>query len=187
MPDDQRALFDTREDWQGMTPERARALFDAYAAFPGTMQEFCARRGIALASFRLTMDRVFGREWAQLREQRKRERASNADRGFGFERAVKLWLAQRWYWVYHSPASQGPIDVVAMKVGGPGIRAVQCKRDCVLPPTQWNALWTLATGNGAIPVLAGRPAEQRTGVVFWRLLGQKTEARGAQPMVPFEV
>lgn len=118
---------------------------------------------------------------------------TNYRSGKRLEYKVRDQLIEAGYFVVLSAGSRGPVDVMALKLGQQryfdviGVHRmllVQCKRDGALGPKAWNELFDLARDVGGIPVLA--EYEPRKPIKFWRLTAPK-EARGPQPMVPFEV
>ena len=109
---------------------------------------------------------------------------TNYARGAAFERRVFVHLAEQGYAVIRSAGSHGVVDLVALKACE--VILVQCKRNGVLGPSDWNALWDMANRVGATPVMARMPPRKVRGIDLQRLTGRK-EGRGAQPMETWEV
>jgi Holliday junction resolvase len=90
--------------------------------------------------------------------------------GRTFEWKCRDHLRNEGYEVIRSAGSKSKVDLVALRAGQ--LLLVQCKRDGVCSPAEWDRVHELATWVGAIPVLAVNGPKGR-GVVLWRLLGPK--------------
>ena len=104
--------------------------------------------------------------------------ATNYTRGANFERKVAKDLERYGYVTIRSAGSHKPADVIAM-LGGRTI-AIQCKRDGVLGPDEWNKFWEWAKVAGATPILASKGPRGR-GIIYSRLTSRK-DGRGRQPL-----
>lgn len=104
--------------------------------------------------------------------------------GMQFQRRVRERLREDGYEVMSSAGSKTKVDIAAMKPGQ--LLFVQCKRDGMCGPTEWDRLVELAGWVGAVPVLAVNGPRGR-GVEFWRLTGRKHRGRplAAQPAERF--
>jgi Holliday junction resolvase len=103
--------------------------------------------------------------------------------GTGREYVVRDQLARLGYYVMRSPASKGPVDLVAIRPGV--VLFVQVKRGASrLRPSGWNDLLSAARQYGAVPVLA--EAVPRRPVAWWRLLAAKVPNGRAQPREIFD-
>ena len=107
--------------------------------------------------------------------------ATNYQRGADFERSVVKDLEGHGYASIRSAGSHKPADVVAMKVGE--TLAIQCKRDGILRPDEWNKFYCWAAIAGAIPILASK-GPRGSGIIYHRLTGRKV-GRGRQPLAPW--
>lgn len=103
--------------------------------------------------------------------------ATNYQRGADFERRVVKDLERFGYAAIRSAGSHKPADVIAM-LGGRTI-AIQCKRDGVLGPDEWNKFWEWAKVAGATPILASK-GPRGSGIIYNRLTSRK-DGRGRQP------
>jgi len=126
---------------------------------------------------------------------------TNAQRGTGFERAVRDDLAKRGYIVVRSTASKSPLDLVALWArplpspgwtwttadgGGRWLPAllVQAKVDGRLDPDEWNVLYGLARTSDTPAVLVKRVKEGRRFVpAYFFLLGEKVSGSRKPPML----
>jgi Holliday junction resolvase len=107
-------------------------------------------------------------------------------RGAAFEREVKAALEAAGYTVQRSPKSGGVYDLLAVRDVARGeVLFIQCKKAGDLRPEGWNALYTLATTHGALPILVAR--EARKPMRFYRLVGHKMTLTRRQPWVMWEV
>lgn len=104
--------------------------------------------------------------------------ATNYQRGADFERRVAKDLERFGYVTIRSAGSHKPADVVAM-MGGQTF-AIQCKRDGVLRPEEWNKFWEWAKVAGATPILASN-GPRGSGIIYHRLVSRKV-GRGRQPL-----
>lgn len=107
--------------------------------------------------------------------------ATNYKRGADFERKVAKDLEGYGFVTVRSAGSHKPADVVAMKVGG--TFAIQCKRDGVLRPEEWNKFYCWAAMAGATPILASK-GPRGSGIIYHRLTSRK-DGRGRQPLEPW--
>lgn len=94
--------------------------------------------------------------------------------GRAFEHKCRDHLRGEGYEVLRSAGSKTKIDLVALKPGQQLL--VQCKRDGVIAPAEWDRLLEIASWVAAIPVLAVNGPRGR-GVAYWRLLGPKLRGR----------
>lgn len=94
--------------------------------------------------------------------------ASPYRRGAVFENEVVRHLRELGYFAIRSPNSKSPVDVIAIKHGS---FLIQCKRDGVFPPAEWNALYDMASNVGATPILASRAP--RKPVSYQKLMARK--------------
>lgn len=106
---------------------------------------------------------------------------TNYRRGAEFERAVAKDLEKYGFVTVRSAGSHKPADVVAMKAGE--TLAIQCKRDGVLRPDEWNKFYCWAAVAGATPILASK-GPRGSGIIYSRLASRK-DGRGRQPLVPW--
>jgi Holliday junction resolvase len=90
--------------------------------------------------------------------------------GRRFEWKTRDALTRDGYEVSRAAGSKKKIDLFAMKPGQ--LLLVQCKRDGVCSPAEWDRVHELATWVGAVPVLAVNGPKGH-GIVLWRLLGPK--------------
>ena len=104
--------------------------------------------------------------------------------GRRFEIKTRDRLRADGYEVIRSAGSKSKVDLAALKPGQ--LLLVQCKRDGVCGPAEWDRLVELAGWVGAVPVLAVNGPRGR-GVDLWRLTGRKQRGKpmAAQPAVPF--
>lgn len=103
---------------------------------------------------------------------------TNYQRGADFERAVVRDLEGHGYKAIRSAGSHKPADVVAMLSGETFV--IQCKRDGVLRPDEWNKFWEWALAAGATPILA-RKGPRGSGIIYHRLTSRKV-GMGRQPL-----
>lgn len=114
--------------------------------------------------------------------------------GRALEWKVRDILAASGYLVFRSAGSKSVADLIAfpdrdmdpMLSGAPewALRwplMVQCKRGGVLPPGEWNELFSAALSASAVPIMARYTP--RSPIEFFRLTGRKL-GRGRQPMEP---
>lgn len=104
---------------------------------------------------------------------------TNYRRGYDFERRVRKDMDDRGYIAIRSPSSKTPADVYCIGVGK--VLFIQCKRNGVLNPAEWNKFLAYCESVGATPILAMTGKGGR-GIVYKLITGYK-EARKAQPMV----
>lgn len=107
---------------------------------------------------------------------------TNYQRGADFERMVARDLERRGFVTVRSAGSHKPADVVAMIEGE--TFAIQCKRDGILRPDEWNKFLEWCEKGGAIPILAQKGPRGR-GIIYHRLTSRK-DGRGRQPLAPWE-
>lgn len=107
--------------------------------------------------------------------------ATNYQKGADFERRVARDLEGHGYVTVRSAGSHKPADVIAM-LGGRTI-AIQCKRDGVLRPEEWNKFWEWAKVAGATPILASK-GPRGSGIIYHRLTSRK-DGKGRQPLEPW--
>ena len=107
--------------------------------------------------------------------------ATNYQKGADFERKVAKDLERFGYATIRSAGSHKPADVVAM-LGGHTF-AIQCKRDGVLRPEEWNEFWEWAKVAGATPILASKGPRGR-GIIYNRLTSRK-DGKSRQPLAPW--
>lgn len=101
---------------------------------------------------------------------------TNYRRGYTFERAVAADLTKDGYLCVRAGGSHGVADVVALKPGQ--VLLVQAKTDAAISIADWNKLFAVAEGVGAVPLLASRP--QRGRVAYQRLVAPR-QARKPWP------
>ena len=101
---------------------------------------------------------------------------TNYDRGAAFERQVMKDLQGKGYIAERIAGSHSPADVHANKPGT--VMFIQCKRNGVLPPSEWNAFLDYCEKAGATPIMAMKP---KRGIAYYLLTGRKVK-RGKQPM-----
>jgi len=104
--------------------------------------------------------------------------------GKRFEDKTRNHLRSEGYEVIRSAGSKSKVDLIGLKLGQ--LLLVQCKRDGVIGPAEWDRLVELAGWVGAIPVLAVN-GPRGYGVDYWRLTGPKLRGKpmAAQPAVRF--
>lgn len=107
--------------------------------------------------------------------------ATNYQRGADFERRVAKDLERFGYVTVRSAGSHKPADVVAMFHGQ--TFAIQCKRDGVLRPDEWNRFWEWCEIAGAVPILSSK-GPRGSGIIYHRLTSRKG-GRGRQPLAPW--
>ena len=166
--------------WKYMGEESARIIFEQFKQARFDMKQFCARRGFDNGGFSNCMKRHFPDEWEHVIEA-KQYKQTMYRIGRQFEYRVRDHLKSLGYFALRSPASRSPIDLVAIRMGV--VLLIQCKRGGALPPKEWNALLDIATGCGAVSILATSPTGR--GVTYHRLLGQKDGSKRLQPYEAF--
>jgi Holliday junction resolvase len=114
---------------------------------------------------------------------RRRDGVAGQRRGKYVERLAVMRLTAAGYWTMRASASKGVVDVVAIAEGGTPILLCQVKSDGArLPPAEWNALYTLATQLGAVPLLIDAP---QPGVLrIRRLMAARTD-RSRRPLADY--
>ena len=103
------------------------------------------------------------------------------DNGARFEREIVSDLRSKGYIAERIAGSHSPADVHANKPGT--VMFIQCKRNGVLPPSEWNAFLDYCEQAGARPIMAMKP---KRGIAYFELTGRK-EKRGRQPMKGVEI
>ena len=127
------------------------------------------------------MKKHFPDEWEHVIEA-KQIKQTKYRYGRQFEYRVRDALKAIGYFALRSPASRTPIDVLAVRHGL--VLFIQCKRNRMLRPGEWNELFDLAISCGAIPILASSVTGR--GATYERLIGRK-EIKGAkQPLSLFD-
>lgn len=104
---------------------------------------------------------------------------TNYSRGYAFERKVRIDMEKRGYVAIRSPSSKTPADVYCIGVGK--VVFIQCKRNGVLNPAEWNKFLAYCESVDATPILAMTGRNGR-GIAYKLITGYK-EARKSQPMV----
>lgn len=167
--------------WKYMPEWEARAIMDSFKATNLTLGRFCEEQGYDELGFWRTMTKYFPDEYEHVIES-KAPSTSRYRRGRAFEYRVKASLSGAGYFVLRSPASRSPLDLVAIKPGV--VLFVQCKTSGALPPSEWNAVYDLAKGTGAVPLLACRHG--RKSLRCYRLMDRKDGSRRRQPFELFK-
>ena len=103
--------------------------------------------------------------------------ATNYQRGADFERAVVRDFEAHGYAAIRSAGSHKPADVVALRVSETLV--IQCKRDGILRPAEWNKFYCWAAMAGATPILASK-GPRGHGIIYHRLTSRK-DGKGRQP------
>lgn len=178
---DPRAAKPWNGRWKYLTEEQAALLLDDFKASRLGLGQYLAKRGWPDDGFRAAIQRYFPDEWDVVIES-KAPRQSPYRLGRAVEYRVRDHLAKLGYFVLRSPASKSPLDLVAVAPGR--VLFIQAKRSLALAPGEWNELFDLALGAGAVPVLAGSPTGR--GLTFLRLLARKDGTRRRQPAEPFD-
>lgn len=161
--------------WKGMSKEEARKHFDEFRESGLGSGEFCRIKSFDDLGFATTMRRHFRGEWD---DWLARDIAGDSTyhTGRNVEYQVLDDLRKRGYFVFLSPGSKGPVDLVAIKTGVTLL--VQAKKGMTLYVTAWNALYDLAISVGAVPVLAGTAGDLK----YKQLTARKTGRKTKQPM-----
>ena len=100
--------------------------------------------------------------------------------GRELEYAIRDELRSYEYFVLRSSHSETPVDLVALRKGE--VLLIQCKRDGILAPKGWNALWAIAEDNHALALLARKQPKTNIGNLYWRLTGGKIPHQRNPPM-----
>lgn len=104
------------------------------------------------------------------------------NRGAAFERQTVNDLRAKGFIAERIAGSHSPADVHAFRRGKQPI-FIQCKRNGVLPPAEWNTFLDYCEQAGALPVMAMKP---KRGIDYFLITGKK-EKRGKQPMKGIEL
>lgn len=106
---------------------------------------------------------------------------SNYRRGADFERQVLKDLEKRGFVAARAAGSHTPSDIYAVQPGR--VLFVQCKRDGVLRPLEWNAFYDYCKRAGAVPLVAYKLTR---GIAYMLITGYKDGTRTAQPWEVYE-
>jgi Holliday junction resolvase len=166
--------------WKGMEYEHAMVLFDAFKDSRLGLGQYCTKMGFDDLGFSRTMKEHFPDEWESVIEG-KQPRQTKYRLGRQVEYRVRDHLKKLGYVAIRSPASKGPMDLIAVKPGL--VLFIQCKRSMALGVQEWNEIYDLAMSVEAIPVLAGSPTGR--GIVFKRLVARKDGSKSRQPFEDF--
>lgn len=107
---------------------------------------------------------------------------TNYERGARFENDVVKDFEEHGYIAIRAAGSHTPADVYAFKKDKQPI-FIQCKRNGVMPPAEWNTFLDYCEQAGALPVMAMKP---KRGIDYFLITGKK-EKRGKQPMKGIEL
>lgn len=164
--------------WKNISEEAAAVVWARFKASSLGMGQFCARNGYDDLGFSKAMKRYFGDEWEHVIEA-KQPRSTMYALGRQLEYRVRDDLKAHGYFVMRSPASKSPIDLVAITSGR--VVFVQCKRNGVLRPDEWNEFYDLCISVDAEPVMASHKAG-RGSLRYERLMGRKEVKGRRQPL-----
>lgn len=167
--------------WKYLTEEEVGLLLDDFKRSRLGLNQYLAKRGWPADGFRSAVQRYFPDEWDAVIES-KAPRQSPYRLGRAVEYRVRDHLAGLGWFVLRSPASKSPLDLVAVRPGT--VLFIQVKRSLVLGPGEWNEIYELALGAGAVAILAGSPTGR--GLAYFRLTGPKDGSTRRQPLEPYE-
>lgn len=164
--------------WKYMAEEDAAAVWKQFKASSLGLLAWCKRKGYDDLGFSRTMKQFFPDEWESVMEA-KQPRTGLYRRGRALEYLVRDDLRKAGFFAQRSPASKTPIDVMGVRPGE--VWFVQCKRNGALGVAEWNDLFRVARGAGAVPVLATHEAG-RGSLAYFVLLAEKDGTKRPQPM-----
>ena len=101
---------------------------------------------------------------------------SNYRRGADFENAVKKDFESNGWVAVRAAGSHTPADVYCIKPGR--VVFVQCKRDGVLRPQEWNEFLDYSRGAGAVPLVAFKATR---GIAYRVIKDYKDGSKKSQP------
>lgn len=117
--------------------------------------EYCKRNKINYWEMKRVMDTSRPAEYAELVESKLASLSKRYKQGRQFEYEVRNYYRNKDYFVLRSPASLGPVDLVALKMNE--ILLIQCKvRHRYLRPKAKELIIELAKSIGAKPMIAYR-------------------------------
>ena len=167
--------------WKYLPKEAAQAIFNKFKASSMGMGKYCATHGYDDLGFSRCMQFHFAEEWEHVLEL-KVPKQSLYRLGRSLEYRVRDDARANGYFALRSPASKSPVDIFAVRPGV--VLMIQCKRGGTLPVGEWNELWELAMGTGALPVLAAMPKAR--GIDYYLLVGPKDGSKRRQPYAPLK-
>jgi hypothetical protein len=162
--------------WDTLSREDAAVMFDAFKASSLGFNSYCEKNGIPKSGFYKAMKMFFADEWDSVIEL-KAPKQSFYRLGRSVEYAVRDAFRALGYFVFRSPQSRGPADLVAIDKGV--VVFVQCKRGMTIGVDEWNDFYDLCLSVDAVPIVVGRPTGR--GLVYWLITGRKDGSRKAQP------
>jgi Holliday junction resolvase len=168
--------------WKNMDIESAGILFEKFKKSTYGFNNFCEHYNFGKNGFYDTMKKYFPDEWENVIEL-KTPKQSLYRLGRHVEYTVRDLFKKNGYFVFRSPASRGPCDLVAIDKGV--VVFIQCKRSMVMSVKEWNDFYDLSKSVDAIPVLAGRPTGR--GIIFWLLTRKKDGGKKAQPKIELQI
>jgi len=170
------------QSWKSMSKEDAEILFEKFKKSCLGLGQFCSKYNLGKNGFYDTMTKYFNDEWEHIIEL-KTPKQSMYRLGRQVEYTARDAFRKEGYFVFRSPASKGPADLVAISKNI--VIFVQCKRGMVMGVKEWNDFYDLSKSVNAIPILVGRP--KGYGLVYWLLTGKKDGSKRPQPKVEIRI
>lgn len=141
-----------RKAYWAITEDEARKLFDEFKKAGISIAQFARESHHKRHWITTVFNRFFPDEYDLYTEGKCMSVMKLYCLGRRFEYRIRNFLRERGYFVLRSPRSQGPVDLVALKMGQ--ILLIQCKTGGAMSNCQKEELINLAKSNGAIPLLA---------------------------------
>lgn len=167
--------------WKYVGEESARIIFEQWKRSPLGLGKYCAKKRYDDLGFSTCMRRHFPDEYEHVIES-KQIKQTKYKSGRQFEYRVRDHLKGLGYFALRSPGSRTPIDVLAVRPGV--VLFVQCKRNGVLSPKEWNTLFDLCRSCGALPILASCPTGR--GCTYQEMTARKDQPGKRQPLGQFD-
>lgn len=168
--------------WKYMEFEDAELLLDKFKKSKFNLGQFCERYGFDDNGFRNTMIKFFPDVWEHIIES-KTSKQTPYRLGRQVEYNVRDAFKKNGFLIFRSPASKGPVDLVAIDRGV--VVFIQCKRNMTMGVNEWNEFYNLAISVDAIPILAGRPTGY--GLKYWKIDGLKDGSKRGQPKTDINI
>jgi len=168
--------------WKYISEKEARWWMDKFKKTSLGLGRFCKKNKIDDLGFSKAMREHFPDEYDHVIES-KAPVYSMYKRGRQFEYRIRDNLKNKGFFVLRSPASKSPIDLVAIKKGL--ILLIQCKTGGEFAMKEWNELFDLSEGIGAIPILVGRYGYKE--IQYFKLTGKKDGSKRPQPRIQIEI
>lgn len=167
--------------WKHLDEAQALIIWEQFKQSPDGLGIYCRRMKFDSLGFSKKMKEFFADEWDHVIEL-KAPKQSMYRLGRALEYRSRDHLRKLGYFVLRSPASQSPLDLVAIRKGE--VVFIQCKRSGHLSPKEWNEFFTLSLSVGALPLLAEMHPRGH-GVQYHKLLALKDGSKSRQPYEEF--